>query len=64
MWNGKVESIHIASAALGPIQAPRESTVHRMLWQIAVHNSYHVGQIALLRRQLGAWPPRRGGDTW
>ena len=28
------------------------------------HNSYHAGQIALLRRQFGAWPPERGGDTW
>jgi uncharacterized damage-inducible protein DinB len=42
----------------------RESTVHTVLRQIAAHNSYHAGQIALLRRQLGAWPPRRGGDTW
>jgi len=42
----------------------RESTVHAMLWQVAAHNSYHTGQIALLRRQLGAWPPSRGGDTW
>jgi uncharacterized damage-inducible protein DinB len=29
-----------------------------------VHNSYHVGQIAMLRRMLGAWPPQSGGDTW
>jgi uncharacterized damage-inducible protein DinB len=43
---------------------PRRSTVHTRLWQIAAHNSYHVGQIALLRRQAGAWPPERGGDTW
>jgi uncharacterized damage-inducible protein DinB len=49
---------------LGPGQSPRESTVHAMLWQIAAHNSYHAGQIALLRRQSGAWPPERGGDTW
>jgi len=49
---------------LGPGQSPRESTVHAMLWQIAAHNSYHAGQIALLRRQFGAWPPERGGDTW
>jgi hypothetical protein len=49
---------------LGPAQVPLESTVHTMLWQTAAHNSYHIGQIALLRRQLGAWPPRRGGDTW
>jgi uncharacterized damage-inducible protein DinB len=49
---------------LGPVQSFHESTVRAMLWQIAAHNSYHAGQIALLRRQFGAWPPRRGGDTW
>ncbi|MGO9402245.1 MAG: DinB family protein [Terriglobales bacterium] len=49
---------------LGPKQSRRESTVHAILWQIAAHNSYHAGQIALLRRQAGAWPPERGGDTW
>ena len=49
---------------LGPGQSQRESTVRAMLWQIAAHNSYHAGQIALLRRQFGAWPPERGGDTW
>ena len=48
----------------GSPQSPCQSTVHTMLWQLAAHNSYHAGQIALLRRQLGAWPPRRGGDTW
>jgi len=49
---------------VGPAPSPRQSTVHAMLWQVATHNSYHVGQIALLRRQLRSWPPRRGGDTW
>jgi DinB superfamily len=49
---------------LGPGQTSRESIVDAMLWQIAAHNSYHTGQIALLRRVFGAWPPRRGGDTW
>jgi uncharacterized damage-inducible protein DinB len=48
----------------GPPQAPRELTVRAMLYQITAHNSYHTGQIALLRRQAGAWPPERGGDTW
>jgi len=43
---------------------PRESTVREMVMQISAHNSYHAGQIALLRRQCGAWPPRRGGDSW
>ena len=27
------------------------------LLNIALHNAYHLGQIALLRRQLGLWPP-------
>jgi uncharacterized damage-inducible protein DinB len=45
-------------------QRPRQSTVRTVLWQITAHNSYHAGQIALLRRQAGAWPPERGGDTW
>jgi uncharacterized damage-inducible protein DinB len=39
-------------------------TVEAVLWQMVVHNSYHTGQIVMIRRQLGAWPPRGGGDTW
>lgn len=31
---------------------------------LAQHNSYHLGQIVLLRRLLGSWPPPGGGDTW
>jgi uncharacterized damage-inducible protein DinB len=31
---------------------------------VGSHVSYHFGQIALLRRMLGAWPPPGGGDTW
>jgi uncharacterized damage-inducible protein DinB len=46
------------------LQEAASSTVETVLWQTAVHNSYHVGQIALLRRSFGAWPPRRGSDTW
>lgn len=48
----------------GSPQVPRSSSVRTIVMQIAAHNSYHAGQIALLRRQSGAWPPRRGGDTW
>lgn len=47
-----------------PIQESDSSSVRAVLWQTAVHNSYHIGQVGLLRRCLGAWPPRRGGDTW
>ena len=39
-------------------------TLEAVLWQMVAHNSYHVGQIAMIRRTLGAWPPRGGGDTW
>ncbi len=39
-------------------------TLESVLWQMVAHNSYHAGQIAVLRRALGAWPPKSGGDTW
>ncbi|HET9407360.1 MAG TPA: DinB family protein [Candidatus Sulfotelmatobacter sp.] len=39
-------------------------SIESILWQMVAHNSYHVGQIALIRRELGAWPPKAGGDTW
>ena len=47
-----------------PSHAERSSTLSDLLWQTLVHNSYHVGQIAMLRRLFGLWPPRAGGDTW
>ena len=50
--------------AMHPNQETRTSTVLAILWQMAAHNSYHVGQIALIRRALGVWPPRGGGDSW
>jgi uncharacterized damage-inducible protein DinB len=28
------------------------------------HTTYHVGQVALMRQLLGAWPPPSGGLTW
>jgi uncharacterized damage-inducible protein DinB len=45
-------------------EASQASTVQAVLWQILVHNSYHMGQIALLLRCFGLWPPKSGGDTW
>jgi uncharacterized damage-inducible protein DinB len=45
-------------------QAGHSSSVRAILWQTMAHNAYHVGQIAMLRRSLGLWPPRAGGDTW
>ncbi|NUO62660.1 MAG: DinB family protein [Gemmatimonadaceae bacterium] len=31
---------------------------------LALHNGYHAGQLAQLRKVLGAWPPPGGGDSW
>ena len=39
-------------------------TLEAILWQMVAHNSYHVGQIVIVRQALGAWPPSGGGDTW
>ncbi|MBZ5706105.1 MAG: DinB family protein [Acidobacteriia bacterium] len=47
-----------------PSHSGEPVTVLDVLWQTVVHNSYHVGQVALLRRALGIWPPQGGGDSW
>jgi uncharacterized damage-inducible protein DinB len=39
-------------------------TLEAVLCQMVAHNSYHVGQIAMIRRAVGAWPPPGGGDSW
>ncbi len=39
-------------------------TAGDVLIQTVVHNSYHLGQVAFLRRMLGVWPPATGSDTW
>ena len=47
-----------------PAHAQQSNSVQAVLWQTVVHNSYHIGQIVLLRRCLNAWPPKGGGDSW
>ncbi len=39
-------------------------TLEAVLWQMVAHNSYHTGQIAMIRRAIGEWPPKAGGDSW
>jgi len=46
------------------VHPAKGETIDDVLWQMAAHNSYHTGQVALLRRALGVWPPAGGGDTW
>lgn len=38
--------------------------VRDIVGQTLVHNSYHLGQVVLLRQAFGAWPPPAGTDTW
>ena len=57
LWTRELESTHITEKDVAP-------TVHAVLWQMVAHNSYHLGQVALLRRAMGAWPPPGGSDTW
>lgn len=58
--NRQVES---SPAALEQ-QSSKLNSLESIVWQMVAHNSYHVGQIALIRRALGAWPPKAGGDSW
>jgi len=53
----QLESIHEGDKKVS-------SALESVLWQMVAHNSYHTGQIAMIRRALGAWPPKAGGDTW
>jgi uncharacterized damage-inducible protein DinB len=53
----QIETMHEANKKVA-------GTLEAILWQMVAHNSYHVGQIAMIRRMLGTWPPRGGGDTW
>jgi hypothetical protein len=42
----------------------QRETLGYELTVLAIHNAAHLGQVILLRRMLGAWPPPGGGDTW
>jgi hypothetical protein len=53
----QIASSHVGDAKLA-------GTLEAVLWQMVAHNSYHIGQIAMIRRMLNAWPPLGGGDTW
>jgi uncharacterized damage-inducible protein DinB len=46
------------------VQPDRGVTAREELLMTQGHNSYHFGQIVLMRQELGSWPPPRGGDTW
>jgi uncharacterized damage-inducible protein DinB len=39
-------------------------TVEQIVLQIALHNSYHLGQISIYRQLLGTWPPEGSDESW
>ncbi len=53
----EIESVHEGDKKVA-------GTLEAVLCQIIAHNSYHTGQIAMIRRVLNSWPPKAGGDTW
>jgi uncharacterized damage-inducible protein DinB len=58
-------SSDVLQQQVAPDQAGKApSTAEARLLQTLAHNSYHVGQIVLLRRAMDIWPPPGGGDTW
>ena len=50
--------------ATHPDHTKRSASLLAVLWQALVHNSYHIGQVVMMRSRLGAWPPKGGGDSW
>ena len=54
MWAGRCD----LGASTG------ERTNLQAIQATAQHNSYHLGQVVVLRQLLGAWPPPGGGMTW
>lgn len=39
-------------------------TVADVFTHVAMHNAHHLGQVVLLRQQMGLWPPPAGSYTW
>lgn len=71
-WNSAVSHFlegleaaeHEAKKDLAEQVEEPERTRAESLMSIALHNTYHAGQVVLARRTIGAWPPPSGGDTW
>jgi hypothetical protein len=48
----------------GPATKMVTATSFNWLQTMASHISYHLGEVVLMRRMLGLWPPPSGGYTW
>lgn len=63
-FHAGLDAFEQRTAELDLLEERGPKTVLEIVQLIAAHNSYHAGQIATLRRVLGAWPPPGGGATW
>jgi hypothetical protein len=62
--NGIAEAKKLAEEKRDTISPSRDDTnVDYDLAESALHNAYHLGQIVLLRRIQGLWPPAGGDDN-
>ena len=50
-----VKMVSNSNGLLSPIAHSEGQTVFRRLAMLADHNSYHLGQLVVVRRLLGAW---------
>lgn len=57
------EAINLSETELNK-KAQKYKSGYDVLQAMASHISYHIGEIVILRRILGNWPPPSGGDTW
>jgi len=53
----RLQSLCDHPEVLNRLYLERDTTVTDALLDIALHNAYHLGQIVLLRRLMGVWPP-------
>jgi uncharacterized damage-inducible protein DinB len=60
----EIEAIARRGSLAKPVGRRGNSTLGAELVSLADHNTYHFGQIVSLRKQIGAWPPPSGGQTW
>ena len=47
-----------------PADLSRRTSRREEILMVLGHNSYHLGQIVMLRHLLGSWPPPRGRSDW
>jgi uncharacterized damage-inducible protein DinB len=60
-----LEEILIGAEDLGrTADAARKTSLREEILMVQGHNSYHLGQIVMLRHLLGSWPPPRGRSDW